>query len=1076
MEEKELFNYGDKELNVNSLLKYIDNNQQSYINYYSNSISDVDAFIKKVNYIKDGIKQGTITTDGTGKYSDASGNILENDELMGNALYYVDLIAKELSKKQRALTQSEIAQRKQQKREAVSTQTTSTTSTQQTKLDFDPENPFQFEYSFKKQFGPTLEIPYDILKKSITRGADGKEDYSVVKTQFKNAFDSMRQYLNNYNNSDSYISQVNNLEKHLFDGVWDHRDELAIHQVGLDKDLNSLKDLFTYKLPAYNPRQNYKQQVDQVINPGDFTVIDGDQKSILYLDEQGKQIRDSISDDEYYKLSGTQPPVVPTSDTQDQSLEELAAAIEDDQLGWEVLGPIALDIYSIASPEPYSATGAGLTSDIIGIWQDIRNGGKFHWGQHGFNIGATAAGIFPYIGDAGNVTKVGVKIVNASEKINQFLSATSNFLSKLAKSPLGKTAGTTAGIAGAAWTYMDLTDEDSVILEQGKKALDAIKSGNITAENIIAVGNGIAMALQIRKGWKKFRSLDPSHVNSKPTKTKPAEASTSETVQSAKKKHKKNKNKETATPQTSTLNHRDNLIAQIKINNPKISQSDLEEISDALNAYENSGFFGKTWSKLAGDKKKIALKNLLSKKGKLSDGDIETYLSLVTKHKEGGVLKASTGIKVPTEFNLNNIDYDRLNELEDFTSYDAKQMAEVLNLIPVEQHTFNGEPSDAVEAKRKAVADFITRLKTAINTITGNGVLTYNSTTNKWETSEWQDPSLLAASPESEVSEDGNEKTTGGESTSVTKKGLKVADLALKQVNFKKQKDFNPDGILNSIAGYTVNEIANSKKSEIQKKIPVYQELPTPEKPLKTAYTYDLEKSKNEIMADANSIKPITSDVSQYYAARNEAIKNAREYTTKLDTAINEIIHQTKDENSEIAFSNATNRTQNANTNAKYRHDWELEQKQGEVDRIEASNQSLQNLNKEIKHGLVTAARQKKKQRDVYAQKHLLKGITTTPSNYIDGWTKYHDLVWYKGQNNQLDNDIDRTTYQQLSSIVQQAVSSIMAQYDGISYKGMGQLHVPEGLKTEFVPTIVTGAKGMKINKQKLGNFINKLK
>ena len=58
MEEKELFNYGDKELNVNSLLKYIDSNQQSYLDFYSNSISDANAFIEKVNYIKEGIKNG----------------------------------------------------------------------------------------------------------------------------------------------------------------------------------------------------------------------------------------------------------------------------------------------------------------------------------------------------------------------------------------------------------------------------------------------------------------------------------------------------------------------------------------------------------------------------------------------------------------------------------------------------------------------------------------------------------------------------------------------------------------------------------------------------------------------------------------------------------------------------------------------------------------------------------------------------------------------------------------------------------------------------------------------------------
>jgi hypothetical protein len=114
-----------------------------------------------------------------------------------------------------------------------------------------------------------------------------------------------------------------------------------------------------------------------------------------------------------------------------------------------------------------------------------------------------------------------------------------------------------------------------------------------------------------------------------------------------------------------------------------------------------------------------------------------------------------------------------------------------------------------------------------------------------------------------------------------------------------------------------------------------------PEKAFKTAYTYDLEKAKNEILAEANSIQPITSDASIYYAAKNEAIKNARAYTTKLDTEINNRIQQTKDANSDIAYENAVKRTDNVNTNAKYIHEWDIEQKQGDIDYIEAANQSF---------------------------------------------------------------------------------------------------------------------------------------
>lgn len=95
MEEKELFNFGDKELNVTSLLNNIDANQQSYLDYYSNSIPDSKLFVEKVNYIKEGIKNGSITTDGTGVYHDANGKLSKDDKLMNNALHYVDVIAKE---------------------------------------------------------------------------------------------------------------------------------------------------------------------------------------------------------------------------------------------------------------------------------------------------------------------------------------------------------------------------------------------------------------------------------------------------------------------------------------------------------------------------------------------------------------------------------------------------------------------------------------------------------------------------------------------------------------------------------------------------------------------------------------------------------------------------------------------------------------------------------------------------------------------------------------------------------------------------------------------------------------------
>jgi len=63
----------------------------------------VNSFTEKLDYIKDGIKRGSITTDGSGRYYDTDNKLLKDDVVMSNALHYVDIIAKELSKKTKYL-------------------------------------------------------------------------------------------------------------------------------------------------------------------------------------------------------------------------------------------------------------------------------------------------------------------------------------------------------------------------------------------------------------------------------------------------------------------------------------------------------------------------------------------------------------------------------------------------------------------------------------------------------------------------------------------------------------------------------------------------------------------------------------------------------------------------------------------------------------------------------------------------------------------------------------------------------------------------------------------------------------
>ena len=888
MEEKELFNYGNKELNVNSLLKYIDSNQQSYLDFYSNSISDSNAFIEKVNYIKEGIKNGNITTDGAGVYTDASGKILENDELMNNALHYVDIIAKELSKKPRALTKTEIAKQEKDKelKKIELERKKSEAPKEEEKPKFEPASGWSVAKAFAHSFNQNGQIPYDLLQQLVTTDESGNAVYENLHKQLGKNFDLISKQLKQYNNTESYINNIDLFKNALKDGDLSPQDKLLGMELGFQSsELDKLSNLIKYKVESVNKEET----------PIPESVEETKQDSVPKIPEL-KQ--DPLESNAVFQMR------VNKLKNADEYYTKLMRLINFDQF----------------------KPSEKLKNDSE---ESFKNYLKYY--------------IHTWI-------------------INQY------------DSPI--------------------LFEKEFWRPNQEDSLNLIKKEYYPA-GIGGIGTAVLPLYEITTESLKY--LDPK-------------------------------------------------------------------------LYNELGL--KYFSNYSASKMYKHFKELVDKQNK------ET----VSKQAKGGVVKAQGGVKVPTQLNFDNLDYDSLNELTDFSQYDAKQMAEVLNETPVDWHTFTGEADDGASSKRKAIADFITRLKTPGGIQTGNGLLTYNTTNTKWEYSGWEDKSALSNVSESDTEDESilsnesadleDKKTT----TSGTKKAPKVADLTLKQLKFKKQSDFNSNGTLNSLAGYIVNEIANHEKQEIQKTIPIYQEIPTPEKSFKTAYTYDLEKAKNEIMAEANSIKPITSDASQYYAAKNDAIKNAREYTTKLDTAINDVILKTKDENATIAFDNAVERTNDANTNAKYRHDWEIEQKQGEVDRIEASNQSFQNLNKEIKHDFVTKYRQKKKQRDAYAQKHILKGIMTTPSNYIDGWTKSHDLIWYKGQNNQLENDEERTIFQQLSSVVQQAIQSIMAQYEGIDYEGIGKLHVPQGLMAEYTPKVPTGARGMKINKSRMCNFINKLK
>lgn len=101
------------------------------------------------------------------------------------------------------------------------------------------------------------------------------------------------------------------------------------------------------------------------------------------------------------------------------------------------LSSIALDIAALVDPEPFSALGMGLASDISNLYADINEGYGF-WetaGNFGLNVGLSAIGMIPIFGDAvGSGGKIVKSLVKMTPKISKYLMA-SGILMTVADGP-----------------------------------------------------------------------------------------------------------------------------------------------------------------------------------------------------------------------------------------------------------------------------------------------------------------------------------------------------------------------------------------------------------------------------------------------------------------------------------------------------------------------------------------------------------------------------------------------------------------------------------------------------------------
>lgn len=945
MNEKELFKFGEHQLNTDSLIKNIQSNQESFMNYYSNEIQDSQLFSEKLEYIKNGIKDGSITVNEDGTYADSKGKINDNDQLMQYALGYVNLIATEQSKKERSLTKSEIAKKeedKKRKKEELEQQRAAKEEAQRNiKPDFTPQDGWSVAASFAHSFNQNGQIPYDLLQQLVTQDDKGNSVYTDLHAQLDKNFDQVSKQLEAFNGTESYINNINLFKQALKDGDLSPQDRFLGMELGFhNSELDKLDALIKYKTKPVTPVKKEDEEVVTTPKP-EIPILEQNplerddfyQERVAKYNSQLQKHKDfAVKTINRVKFDSFDSPKSIKSDTEDEFKKYL-------------LDYINRQLLSLDSPDLATTTRYG--SPTI------------------YSVGLTDIGT-PVLNQ--KFTKDHLQ--HMDPKLYNALGL--KFFSKYSKSNMYK-------------HFKDLVDK-----QNQEKIIEKIEyddpTRDLSAQYMYKEGGIIKAQGGTQTPWRRnfnqgVHQMDVIY----DTFTKNADSYDAKLI-------------------AESLN---------KLNTDEFSSLNFTQDDNTL------GF--KNWNTTFNES---GLNNLFGYNEGKSD-----YLGPTTKSRQG------------------------------FVSY--------------LQNLYDASNPNKVETIK-----------------TGNGSLVFNPETKQWSYTDWVDPSIKGDPNGQQVngsdgqgSENGNGSGNGtddGNGSTGTGVLPKTGNLSLKELTLKKKANLNKNGIINSLVGYVANDAANREKRELAKQIPLYQEVAVPEKTFKTPYTYDLEVAKNKAFAEANSLQPMTSDVSAYYVAKNDAIKNARDYAERLDFKINDLIHEASDYNRGVAYENALARTTNTNTNAKYQHQWAVEQLDFEDQFIDAQNKSLQGLLKELKYNTVMAQRKKEKLQDHYTNKSLLTSIKTSPSNYIKGWSNYHDDIWTRGQNNQLTTTKEQIDYAQLLSLVGQAYDNAYAQYTGIDYVGAGNLSVSDVLKEPFDPNkhgkAVFGAKGAKLNRSRINDFLNKIK
>ena len=315
MEDENIFEYGPYKLYKDAFKENLAKNIDKYIKDHNLTDPEIEQdFRAAVDFIRDGIGGYITHMNGSGLFRDNKGYLTSTKQGHKYAANYINFIAN----KQGALGNA--------------TPKEKPLAEEHSKEFFDPNKHF-IGAKFETEYNPTGKDSDYSYWKGTANGATLHEHLrNYIKTNYLDKGFDQYDFSKTNVTSDYYKGMLNSLYTSLADGVGD--DDIKKMQI------LGFKNPSAFKPVVDDPKLNGN---DQENNPTTGEkVLTGDDTGIPLNQDPRNAQQEQISEEDIAKEID---------------------AVESDIRGQ--LAPLFLTAYSIASPEPYTATAAGVASDFI---------------------------------------------------------------------------------------------------------------------------------------------------------------------------------------------------------------------------------------------------------------------------------------------------------------------------------------------------------------------------------------------------------------------------------------------------------------------------------------------------------------------------------------------------------------------------------------------------------------------------------------------------------------------------------------------------------------------------------------